>query len=123
MGVCFSPDGKTLATTAGILEGANPINLWDVATGKHKKKLMGRMAGGHDVCFSPDGLTLAGGNCLWDIATGRVKKIPTGNRILAFSPDGQTLASGSDDNTIRLWRISSARPVDINPFMPPKSTN
>ena len=123
VGVCFSPDGQTLATTAGILEGANPVNLWDVATGKHKKKLMGRMAGGHDVCFSPDGLTLAGGNCLWDITTGRVKKNPTDNRILAFSPDGQMFASGSLDGIVRLWRISTSRSTYTNPSTPSKTSN
>ncbi len=85
--------------------------------------MMGRMAGGHDVCFSPDGLTLAGGNCLWDIATGRVKKIPIDNRILAFSPDGQTFASGSLDGTVRLWRISISRSTYTNPSTPPKSAN
>jgi WD40 repeat protein len=25
---------------------------------------------------------------------------------VAFSPDGSMIASGSDDNTIKLWRVS-----------------
>ena len=33
---------------------------------------------------------------------------------VAFSPNGLTLASGSSDDTIRLWRISSAQSTDLN---------
>jgi WD40 repeat protein len=32
-------------------------------------------------------------------------------RSVAYSPDGQTIASGSDDNTIKLWRVSDGTEI------------
>ena len=127
--IALSPDGNTLAT----LRSGKPIHLWDVATGKTKKTLIGykisRRTNPHlnlvryaqhfvfdSVAFSPDGKTLANGSHdgtirLWNIDSGKLKKrllehqgFITG---LAFSSDGKFLASGSEDGLILNWNLET----------------
>ena len=111
--IAFSPDSQTLASLENI-----EVNLWDVATGKHKYELPYKSA---SLAFSPDGNTLATGGYrklyLWDVATGKEKKQlreqnGTFHSVLFFSLDGKTLASmssssGGDNITIHLWDIQS----------------
>ena len=108
--VCFSPDGKTLASGFGT--DLKTTRLWDVETGKEKANLIGHASPVYSRCFSPDGKTLASGSGdktirLWDVETGKEKATLIGHTSavinVCFSPDGKTLASGSDDNLIRLW--------------------
>ena len=120
----FSPDGLTVAG------GSVYVHLWNAATGKHKKTLTdGATSVARHVVFSPNGNTLASGMMdidLWNAHTGVHLQTLTGNtrfiNSLLFSPNGQVLASGNQGGTIRLWRVSAARPVDIGPFKSPKSS-
>ena len=57
--VCFSPDGKTLAS--GSFED-NSIKMWDAGSAKLLNTLTGHSSGVKSVCFSPDGKTLASGS-------------------------------------------------------------
>lgn len=83
------------------------------------------------VTFSPDGRTLASASLdpdsedendrvwLWNVPAGdkvvseRVAPIQAfstfGSSNVAFSPDGQILAAGSEDDAIRLWRLSDGQ--------------
>ena len=112
--VCFSPDGKTIAS------GSNDdtIQLWDAITGKPSKTLIGHEGSVMSVCFSPDGKTIASGSGdktvrLWDANTGNHLKTLTGHEgsvaSVCFSPDSKTIASGSNDDTIRLWDATTGK--------------
>ena len=65
--VCFSPDGKTIASASYD----KTVRLWNTTTGQHLKTLTGHTSYVNSVCFSPDGRTIASGGgdgtiLLWD---------------------------------------------------------
>ena len=97
--VCFSPDGKMIATGSGFIGDAdNTIRLWNAATGKRLRTLRGHMRSVNSICFSPDGKTLATGSwdgtiLLWDMPLIRVK-VRLGNRTYR----------AWDENQIKEWK-------------------
>ena len=119
--VCFSPDGKMLASS-----GDGGVKIWDVKTATLKRTL----DKGGFLSFSPDGKTLAsasegqdhlhrsyGSIALWDLATGKRKAFLKGHtsfiQCVRFSPNGQFLASGSRDGTVNLWHVQTGQIVVI----------
>lgn len=108
--VLFSPDGRTLAVTAGPRG-----QLWDVATRRIRTTFPVRFVNG--MAFSPDGRTLVTvgeGLVLWDARTGRPRvELPEAEEgsPVAFSPTGDVFATttGSGDGTIRLRDPATGR--------------
>ncbi|CAD8162590.1 unnamed protein product [Paramecium octaurelia] len=110
--VCFSPDGKSLASCSDD----NSIILWDVRTGKVNSRIKVKQEV-KSVCFSHNTSTLAfsSGNFvyLWNLKTGKQKAKLDGHSnavySICYSPDGITLASGSWDESIRLWGVKTGQ--------------
>ena len=104
--VCFSPDGKTIAS--GGFDGA--ITLWDAESGKELRKIKGPLVNVLCLEFSPNSKRLACGSinsAIWDPATGK-QLVPLVNyrnpvASITFSPDGKRLVTGGWDKTVRIW--------------------
>ncbi|MFN8381795.1 MAG: TIR domain-containing protein [Anaerolineales bacterium] len=108
-GVVFTPDGKTLVSSAVN----SKVYFWDVETGKALFSLETPQPV-ESVAVSPTGKWLVagldGGMIVWDLTTKtQVMKWnePVSAITVAFSKDGNWLAAGGDDNNIYLWKIEN----------------
>ncbi len=129
-GLCFSPDGRTLASSSR--DGT--ARLWEMATARVQHTLRAHPSGWvNAVAFSPDGKTLATGSSsglvihpkdhlnrgesgaikLWDARTGQEQARIEGSsgtvKTLAFSGDGSRLASADSDGSVRVWEAATGR--------------
>jgi WD40 repeat protein len=129
--ICFSPDGKTLASGSRD----KTIKLWDVETGKVRLTLEGHTNWVTSLAFHPDGDRLASGGDitvrLWDTRTGKLQSTLQGHRSgvhsVSFSPDGSLLASAAGSihtyanaldahkawGEITLWDVQTGKAKDM----------
>jgi WD40 repeat protein len=106
--VCFSPDGKHIASGSGD----KTVRIWDVETGEMvQEPLQGHGDSVGSVCFSPDGKHIASGSGdktvrIWDVETGEmVQESLQGNsgklvQPACFSPNSKHGVSESGDGPV-----------------------
>jgi WD40 repeat protein len=130
-GVAFTPDGRH------VLSGSadRTLCLWDVESGELLRRSPAFPMGITCVSLSPDGrLALVGSGWrwtperyedrpgldyrvrLWDLAgwreVGRFDGFTQRISGVAFTPDGRSAVASSWDKSIRVLKLSEARPVD-----------
>ncbi len=120
----FTPDGRILLSAVREhfgLKDVQPINLWDIRTGKLIGKLEGHPHSVYSLVVSPDGrLAISSGWSeqgefikVWDLATRQLVRILPGQTVrtecLAISVDGNHLLAGSEDGSISVWDLRTWR--------------
>lgn len=120
--MALHPDGRTLATGAGLTDTS--IQLWELPSFRPVRKLTGHKGWITALRFSPDGQTLASAGAdrsirLWDLRAQRQRtafeSIPQIAWRLCFAPDGRALFSGANDGWIHRWPLEAA-PVRPRPW-------
>jgi WD40 repeat protein len=115
--LAFSPDGKTLAVSAGLItvpnkpDGIAEVTIWELEGKRKLATLKGHPAAVRQVAFSKDGKRLAtacqdGRVRLWDCGDHREVGTLEGWHPIAFSPDGQSLASVVEEGTMALRNLA-----------------
>jgi WD40 repeat protein len=110
----LSPDGTLLATTG--YDGM--VRLWEAATGRLARVLVGHDSYVYGVAWSADGRYLASTGAfdytvrVWEAQTGLPLKVFTGLKdapvVAAWSPDGSLLAAGTiQSGYVSLWNMET----------------
>jgi WD40 repeat protein len=117
----FLDGGKTLVSAGG-----GKVCFWEVPGGKEtrSKRIPGDIwamtRDGRFVASAVRGKTttkLETDVEVWDMQQSKRSQVCRGNaqilRAVALSPDGQTLAVSGEDNTLRIWKVSTGEQLHV----------
>jgi WD40 repeat protein len=126
--LAFAPDGRTVASGS---QRDPVIVLWDLATGRPRRRLSVPPSFVSCLAYSPDGRWLASSSALevpvrlWDLEGRRGDRLIGShshtNEPVAFSPDGRMLAATGTDADIRLWDLADLLATGIQ--IAPRATD
>ncbi|KAI0697026.1 WD40-repeat-containing domain protein [Cytidiella melzeri] len=116
--VCFSPDGKYLATGAEDKQ----IRIWDIAEKRIRMVFDGHQQEIYSLDFSRDGRLIVSGSGdktarVWSmtdpnhsckiLSIDEPDSVDAGVTSVCISPDGNLVAAGSLDTIVRIWDVHS----------------
>jgi len=112
--VCLAPGAKWAAScSVRLFKQDMVVQLWDLASGKERRRLRGHTDTVVSVAIAPDGRRVAAGGAdgtlrLWSLeepgaAALLLKGHTAAVRSATFLPEGGSLLSGSADGTVRQW--------------------
>jgi eukaryotic-like serine/threonine-protein kinase len=111
---CLAPGGKWAASCAlRLFKSDMVVQLWDLASGRQRRRLRGHEDSVCCVTISPDGRRVAGGSAdktirIWTLEqSGSTSLCLKGHSAqvtsVQFTKSGEGLLSGSHDGAVRLW--------------------
>src|SRR5262249_27269864 len=106
--VCFSPDGRRLASG----DDTGEIRIWDLSDGRLVQRSRAQETTIWDICYTTNLLITAGTDQsirIWDAASLTEQAVLRGHSgevwKLAMSPDSKLLASGAKERAAGIWNL------------------
>lgn len=114
--VCFSPDGKLLATGAED----HKVRVWDIEKREIRHVFAGHEQDIYSLAYASSGKFIVSGSGdrkvkLWDMEAAQCSKefvIDDGVTAVALSPDDRFVAVGSLDKSVRVWDVETRELVE-----------
>ncbi len=117
--VVVDPAGRRAASVSSDYT----VHLWDLASGRRERVLLGHSDDVEDFCFVDDQLGVSVSRdrriLVWHLATGAIVRVLEGHEkdVLSVCWHAGRLYTSGDDSTLRVWDLQSGRQLKVwGPF-------